>query len=125
MDLKLSGTFSALFVQQNFSSDFLGKLNNFLLKVFRYIFNSQEINIRDSFDDKHHLLDFAEVFAHRTREESFELIHIDKAVDKKGKNYLKDRYTRAKFVIKPKYVQAIDMKNKVKDIDYIMQIFEF
>ena len=54
-----------------------------------------------------------EVFAHQTKEESFEIIPIDKAADKKGNNYLKTRYPNAKFVIRPKYVKDV-YKSKVK-----------
>jgi len=53
-----------------------------------------------------------EVLAHKTKEESFEIIPIDKTIDKKGNNYLKAKYPNAKFVIRAKYVS--DMKCKIK-----------
>jgi hypothetical protein len=40
-------------------------LNILLLYIYIYIFISQDINIRDINDDKHYLVDFAEVFAHQ------------------------------------------------------------
>ena len=48
---------------------------------------------------------------HHVKEESFEIIPIDKAGDKN--NYLKTKYPNAKFVIRAKYVKT-DMKSKVK-----------